>query len=50
MPDIFESVVRADDLFYCQFELVNLTLGNSATGAPQATQERGSSAAQRLQR
>ncbi len=35
MPDIFESVVRADDLFYCQFELVNLTLGSSATGAPQ---------------
>jgi hypothetical protein len=35
MPDIFESVVRADDFFYCQFELVNLTLGSSATGAPQ---------------
>src|SRR5689334_20340029 len=35
MPGIFESVVRADDLFYCQFELVNLALGSSAAGAPQ---------------
>src|SRR6185437_4377719 len=33
----FESVLRADDLLYCQFELVNLALGSSATGAPQLT-------------
>src|SRR5581483_11833095 len=33
----FESVLRADDLLYCQFELVNLALDSSATGAPQLT-------------
>jgi hypothetical protein len=35
MPSIFESVVRADDLLYCQFELVNLAVGSSAAGVPQ---------------
>jgi hypothetical protein len=35
MQRTFESALRADDLFYCQFELVNLTLGASAVGAPQ---------------
>src|SRR5260370_7143452 len=35
----FESVLRADDLVYCQFELVNLALGSSATGVPQLTRE-----------
>jgi hypothetical protein len=37
MPGMFESVLRADDLLYCQFEFVNLALGMSATGAPQLT-------------
>src|SRR5262245_28903383 len=37
MPDTFESVLRADDLLYCQFEFVNLVLGTLATGAPQLT-------------
>jgi hypothetical protein len=37
MPSTFESVLRADDLLYCQFEFVNLALGSSATGAPQLT-------------
>jgi len=37
MPGTFESVLRADDLLYCQFELVNLALGTSASGAPQLT-------------
>ena len=37
MPGIFKSVLRAEDLLYCQFEFVNLALGASATGAPQLT-------------
>jgi hypothetical protein len=37
MPGTFESVLRADDLLYCQFEFVNLVLGTLATGAPQLT-------------
>jgi hypothetical protein len=37
MPGTFESVLRADDLLYCQFEFVNLALGTSAAGAPQLT-------------
>ncbi len=37
MPGSFETVIRADDLLYCQFELVNLALGMSSTGAPQLT-------------
>jgi hypothetical protein len=37
MPGMFESVIRAEDLLYCQFEFVNLALGTSASGAPQLT-------------
>ena len=37
MQRTFELVLRADDLLYCQFELVNLTLGASASGAPRLT-------------
>ncbi|MBR0731088.1 hypothetical protein JQ595_20295 [Bradyrhizobium japonicum] len=41
MSSSFETIVRADDFLYCQFEFVNLALRTASTGAQQLERASG---------